>query len=148
MRPMDRCKWDVSRAVVVVAGILWLSISSATAATYTFTGELYSYGEAIFPDGHTEVLTKYSWLHSWSLTYIYDDHVQPLLPKGTVLVLTSYYDNTANHPYNPDPDQWVVHGRRTGDEMAHIHLQIVSLDQEDFDRRIAERENLVLEDGG
>jgi hypothetical protein len=51
MRPMDRCKWDVSRSLVVAAGILWLSASSATAATYTFTGELYSYGEAIFPDG-------------------------------------------------------------------------------------------------
>ena len=104
--------------------------------------------EAIFPDGRKEILTKYNWLHSWSLTYIYDDHVQPLLPKGTVLVLTSYYDNTANHPYNPDPDQWVVHGRRTGDEMAHIHLQIVALDQEDFDERVAERANLVMEDGG
>ena len=104
--------------------------------------------EAIYPDGRKEVLTKYSWLHSWSLTYIYADRVQPLLPKGTVLVLTSYYDNTADNPYNPDPDQWVVHGRRTGDEMSHIHLQIVSLEQEDFERRVAERENLVLEDGG
>ena len=104
--------------------------------------------EAIYPDGRKEVLTKYSWLHSWSLTYIYDDHVQPLLPKGTVLVLTSYYDNTADNPYNPDPDQWVVHGRRTGDEMSHIHLQIVSLEQEDFDRRVAERGNLILEEDG
>ena len=104
--------------------------------------------EAIYPDGRKEMLTKYSWLHSWSLTYIYDDHVQPLLPKGTVLVLTSYYDNTADNPYNPDPDQWVVHGRRTGDEMSHIHLQIVSLEQEDFDRRVAERGNLILEEDG
>jgi len=102
--------------------------------------------EAIYPDGRKEILTKYSWLHSWSLTYIYDEHVQPLLPKGTVLVLTSYYDNTASNPANPDPDQWVVHGRRTGDEMAHIHLQIVSLDQEDFDQRVSERENLLMQE--
>ncbi|MDE0394885.1 MAG: cytochrome c [Gammaproteobacteria bacterium] len=95
--------------------------------------------EAIYPDGRKEVLTKFNWLHAWSLTYIYDDHAQPLLPKGTVLVLTSYYDNTADNPSNPDPDQWVVHGRRTGDEMSHIHLQIVSLDQEDYDQRVAER---------
>ncbi len=95
--------------------------------------------EAIYPDGRKEVLTKYNWLHAWSLTYIYDDQVQPLLPKGTVLVLTSYYDNTAANPANPDPDQWVVHGRRTGDEMSHMHLQIISLDQEDFDARVAER---------
>jgi hypothetical protein len=51
MQPMDRWKRDASRALVVVASVLWLSVSSATAATYTFTGELYSYGEAIFPDG-------------------------------------------------------------------------------------------------
>lgn len=103
--------------------------------------------EAIYPDGSREVLTKYNWLHAWSLTYIYDEPVQPLLPKGTVLVLTSYYDNTAGNPSNPDPDQWVVHGRRTGSEMSHIHLQIVPLDQDDFDERVAARKQNDLAGG-
>ncbi len=102
--------------------------------------------EAVYPDGRKEVLTKYNWLHAWSLTYIYDDEVQPLLPEGTVLVLTSYYDNTAENPANPDPDQWVVHGRRTGSEMSHIHLQIVPLDQEDFDQRVTERERRLRQE--
>jgi hypothetical protein len=69
-----------------------------------------------------------------------------LLPEGTVLVLTSYYDNTAENPANPDPDQWVVHGRRTGSEMSHIHLQIVPLDQEDFDQRVTERERRLRQE--
>ena len=29
----------------------------------------------------------------------------PLLPKGTVLILTSWFDNTTENPFNPDPDQ-------------------------------------------
>jgi hypothetical protein len=48
---MDRWKRGTTRALAIVAGLLWFSASAATAATYTFTGELYSYGEAIYPDG-------------------------------------------------------------------------------------------------
>jgi hypothetical protein len=57
----------------------------------------------------------------------------PLLPKGTVLLITAWYDNTANNPVNPDPDQWVIFGRRTGDEMSHMWIGATYLSDEDFE---------------
>lgn len=98
--------------------------------------------EAIYPDGRVEVLTKYQFDHNWHISYIYEDDVAPLLPAGTVLVVTSFLDNTSANPKNPDPEQWVVHGRRTGDEMSHMHLQILSLSEEEFQQKLAEREKI------
>jgi glutamate/tyrosine decarboxylase-like PLP-dependent enzyme len=56
-----------------------------------------------------------------------------------VLVIKQWYDNTANNPNNPDPDQWVVGGSRTADEMSHAWIAITHLDQEGYDQMVAER---------
>ena len=40
-------------------------------------------------------------------------------PRGPVLLFHSQFDNTANNPINPDPDQWVLFGARGVDEMSH-----------------------------
>jgi hypothetical protein len=100
--------------------------------------------EAIYPDGHQEILSRMGWNHRWQITYQYEDHVQPLLPKGTVLVVTSWYDNTSANRNNPDPDQWVVHGRRTGDDMSHAAVGITYYDrEEDFRAAVNERNELL-----
>jgi len=100
--------------------------------------------EAIYPDGHQEILSKMNWNHRWQITYLYADHEQPLLPKGTVLVVTSWYDNTSANRNNPDPDQWVVHGRRTGDDMSHMAVGITYYDHdEDFQAALNERKALL-----
>ena len=100
--------------------------------------------EAIYPDGHQEILSRMNWNHRWQITYLYADHVQPLLPKGTVLVVTSWYDNTSANRNNPDPDQWVVHGRRTGDDMSHMAVGITYYDhEEDFQAALNERKALL-----
>ena len=96
--------------------------------------------EAIYPDGRREVINKIDWNHLWHTTHIYEDDVQPLLPKGTVIIATSLLDNTADNPSNPDPDQWVVYGRRSVSEMAHIRFGITWIPDEDFERMVAERE--------
>jgi hypothetical protein len=96
--------------------------------------------EAIYPDGRRELLSmvnNFQW--NWHVNYIYADSVAPLLPKGTVLVFTAYHDNTAANPNNPDPAQWVGYGDRTVDEMAHVWVDVTYLEQEDFDRLVAER---------
>ena len=103
--------------------------------------------EAVYPDGRTEVLGKAGWHPSWHITYIYEDHVAPLLPKGTVLIITAWYDNTENNPWNPDPDTWVVHGRRTGDEMSHMWIGISYYDEDEFEYLVAERERVLQEMG-
>jgi hypothetical protein len=96
--------------------------------------------EAVYPDGRKEVLSavnNFQW--NWHVNYIYADHVAPLLPKGTVLVFTAWHDNTAANPNNPDPKQWVGWGDRTVDEMAHAWVDVTYLEQEEFERLVAER---------
>ena len=111
----------------------------------------YQMMEAIYPDGRREVINKIDWNHLWHTTHIYEDDAQPLLPKGTVIISSSLLDNTADNPSNPDPDQWVVYGRRSVSEMAHIRFGITWIPDEDFEQMVAERERLKarpVSDGG
>jgi len=102
----------------------------------------YQIVEAIYPDGRREVINKLNWDHGWHTTFVYEPNVRPLLPKGTVLITTSMFDNTP-HKGNPDPDQWVVAGSRTVDEMSHIWIGMTFFEkEEDFKKLVAEREQL------
>jgi hypothetical protein len=71
---------------------------------------------AIYPTGESQVLRsvpRYDF--NWQLTY---DLADPLvLPKGTELEVTAWYDNSANNPFNPDPKADVWWGPQTWDEM-------------------------------
>ena len=97
--------------------------------------------EIFYPEtGRTEAISQISkWSATWHHSHIYDPDVAPLLPAGAVLVLKQWYDNTADNPNNPDPDQWVVGGSRTGDEMTHAWLAITHLDDEGYEKLVAER---------
>lgn len=96
--------------------------------------------EAIYPDGTRELLNQVNnYDHNWQTTYTYADHARPLLPAGTILALTSVYDNTANNRINPDPDQWVVFGRRGPDEMGHLWTGLTYLTDEEYHRLKEER---------
>jgi hypothetical protein len=98
--------------------------------------------EIFYPDtGKLEMISSVSnWTNSWHTSHIYDDDVAPLVPKGAVLVITGYYDNTAANKQNPDPDQWVGLGSRTADEMSHAWIAVTHLDDETYERLVAERE--------
>ncbi|HEV8600198.1 MAG TPA: hypothetical protein VGQ69_12610 [Gemmatimonadales bacterium] len=96
--------------------------------------------EAIYPDGRRELLSmvsNFQW--RWHVNYIYADDVAPVLPKGTVLVLTAWHDNTPGNPNNPDPEQWVGWGDRTVDEMAHAWVDVTFLEQAEYERLATER---------
>jgi hypothetical protein len=100
----------------------------------------YQVVEVVYPDGQREIINKLNWDHGWHTTFVYEPAVRPLLPKGTVLITTSIFDNTP-HKGNPDPDQWVVAGSRTVDEMSHIWIGMTFFDkEEDFQKLVAERE--------
>ena len=71
--------------------------------------------------------------------YIYDDDAAPLLPKGTVIHVTAWYDNTKANKNNPDPDQWVGYGDRTVDEMAHAWMNVVYFNDDEYKALQAER---------
>jgi hypothetical protein len=105
----------------------------------------YQMMEAIYPDGRREIINKINWNHLWHTTHVYEDWAQPLLPKGTVIVASSLMDNTRENPSNPDPDQWVVYGRRSVSEMAHIRFGMTYIPDEDFAEMQAERERILAE---
>jgi hypothetical protein len=97
--------------------------------------------EIFYPEtGRTEAISQISnWSATWHHSHIYEPDVAPLLPAGAVLVLKQWYDNTAANPNNPDPDQWVYGGSRTGDEMTHAWLAVTHLDEEGYEQLLAER---------
>lgn len=100
--------------------------------------------EAMYPDGRREVVNfadRYT--NTWHINYVYDPDHAPVFPKGTVLQITAWHDNTAANINNPDPRQWVGGGPRTVDEMAHANEQIIYITQEDYERIVAERKERV-----
>jgi hypothetical protein len=96
--------------------------------------------EAILPNGTTQVLSHVNRFEfNWMNNYVFEDDYAPLLPKGTVLRVTSWHDNTAANKNNPDPNQWVGWGDRTVDEMAHAWINITYMSDEDFGKEVAAR---------
>ena len=41
---------------------------------------------------------------NWMTNYIYADDAAPAFPKGTIIHVTAFYDNTTNNKSNPDPE--------------------------------------------
>jgi hypothetical protein len=106
--------------------------------------------ETIYPDGQREVLARVDrYSHFWQVSYEFEDHAAPLLPRGTVLLITTVWDNTSANPLNPDPRQWVVFGQRGVDEMSHVWLGMTYLTDEQYERLSAQRTRLAAAgDGG
>jgi len=91
--------------------------------------------------GRREMLSQASnWNAGWNHSHTYEDGYQPLIPANTTIILTAWYDNSANNPLNPDPDQWVGAGQRTTDEMSHAWIAVTHLDDQGFEKMLAERE--------
>jgi len=72
-------------------------------------------------------------------SYFYADDAAPLLPKGTILKITAWHDNTASNKNNPDPNVWVGPGDRTVDEMGHAWVNVTYLKDEDYKAELAAR---------
>jgi len=89
--------------------------------------------EAILPDGTTQVVSYVgNFNFNWMTNYIYADDAAPVFPKGTIIHVTAWYDNTRANPNNPDPDQWVGYGDRTVDEMGHAWMNVTYLSDEEY----------------
>ncbi len=78
-------------------------------------GKAFEY-VAKYPSGETETLLKVpAYDFNWQLTY---QLAKPLLlPKGTELRATAWYDNSPNNKYNPDPKSQVHWGDQSWEEM-------------------------------
>ena len=96
--------------------------------------------EAIKPDGSREIISYVgNFNFNWMTNYIYTDEASPVFPKGTVIQVSAWYDNTKNNPSNPDPEQWVGYGDRTVDEMAHAWMNVVYLSDDEYNTLVADR---------
>lgn len=72
--------------------------------------------ELVHADGRREILLavpRYSF--DWQLQYRFKTPV--LMEKGSRMVVTFHYDNSANNPANPDPLKAIRWGDRSEDEM-------------------------------
>ena len=74
---------------------------------------------------------------NWMTNYIYADDAAPVFPKGTIIKVSAYYDNTKANKSNPDPDQWVGYGDRTVDEMAHAWMNVYYLTDAEYQDYVA-----------
>jgi hypothetical protein len=95
--------------------------------------------KAILPDGTVKTLSYVNNFNfGWMNSYVYADDAAPVLPKGTIINVIAWLDNTAGNKYNPDPNQWVGWGNRTIDEMAQAWLNVIYISEEDYKRWAAE----------
>ena len=103
--------------------------------------------EAIW-GGRTERLTCAGYDHNWVKVYNYAEDAAPLLPRGTLLHVTAYFDTTPDNKNVVDPRNWGGLGHRSIDNMAIVFTPGLVLDDEQFAEEVAKRrERLGLAKG-
>jgi hypothetical protein len=97
--------------------------------------------EAIYPGGRkVETLSCVSrYQFAWHLVYLYEDDEQPLLPAGTILHMTSWYDNSSANKSNPDASNNITYGHRTIDEMGGAWISYYYLSDEEYKAQVEAR---------
>jgi mono/diheme cytochrome c family protein len=75
---------------------------------------------------------------SWNMAYTYQDNAAPVLPKGTIIHITSWYDNTQSK-FNPDSKNWVGSGPRSVDIMSFQWQSFFYLTDEEYEQKVKER---------
>jgi hypothetical protein len=94
--------------------------------------------EAIW--GYTiQTLNCVGYDHNWVRGYDYTDDSAPLLPKGTILHIVGYMDNSPTNKNVPDPRNWQGSGNRS---VANMFIDLgmrVALTDEQFQAEMAKR---------
>ena len=94
--------------------------------------------EAIW-GGRSETITCAGYDHNWVKVYAYAEDAAPLLPRGTLLHVTAYFDTTENNKNVVDPRNWGGLGHRSIDNMAIVFTPGLVLSDEEFAEAVAER---------
>lgn len=81
---------------------------------------------ATFPDGkQQDMVWIKEWDYRWQDSYRYKEPL--LLPKGTKVAISAYYDNTSANPRNPsNPPKRVRFGEQTTDEMGFAIMEVIT----------------------
>jgi len=111
----------------------------------TFEPHLHAPGERMCLEaiwGYTvETLSCVGYDHNWVRGYPYEDDYAPLLPKGTILHIVGYFNNTESNFNVPDPRNWQGSGNRSVTNMF-IDLGIrVSMTDDQFFEEMEKRRN-------
>ena len=96
-----------------------------------------------------ETLSCVGYDHNWVRGYAFADDYEPLLPKGTILHIIGYMDNTPRNLNIPDTRNWQGAGNRS---VANMFIDLgmhLALTDEQFQEAMAERRknlNLTVND--
>jgi hypothetical protein len=88
---------------------------------------------------YVETINCSGYDHSWVKVYNYTEDSAPLLPKGTILRATGYFDNTPANRNVVDPRNWSGLGHRSIDNMLLMIGQAINLTDEQFAKEVADR---------
>jgi hypothetical protein len=95
--------------------------------------------EALHPSGYQETLNCAGYNHNWVKVYHYEDDAAPLLPKGTVIKVSAWYDNTSSNPRVADPRNWKGWGSRSIDDMLFLLSRVIWLTDQEYEAELAAR---------
>ncbi len=115
----------------------------------TFEPHLHAPGERMCLEaiwGYTvETLSCVGYDHNWVRGYAYEDDTAPILPKGTILHITGYMNNTDTNPNVPDPRNWQGSGNRSVTNMfIDLGMRVKLTDEQFFEEMEKRRTNLNL----
>jgi len=109
----------------------------------TFEPHLHAPGQRMCLEAiwgiNIQTLTCAGYDHNWVRQYEYEDDYAPILPRGTILHIIGYMDNTPNNKNIPDPRNWQGSGNRSIANMFIDLGQSVPLTDDEFQQEMAER---------
>ena len=100
--------------------------------------------EVIYQDSRRQTLSCADWDFGWHITYNYAEAVQPLIPKGSMLHIASWHDNSPNNPWAPDTRNWIGYGQRSTDDMSFSWISYYELTDEEFAAAVQERQSTMV----
>ena len=96
--------------------------------------------EVIYQDNRRQTLSCADWDFGWHIAYNYEEDVQPLIPKGSMLHVSSWYNNSTTNPWAGDSRNWVGFGQRSTDDMSFSWISWYELTDEEYDGAVSERQ--------
>ena len=92
---------------------------------------------------NVETLSCVGYDHNWVRGYAFADNHQPLLPKGTVLHITGFMDNTPENTNLSDTRNWQGSGNRSVSNMFIDLGMRLTLSDEQFQQEMADRRDAL-----
>lgn len=113
----------------------WKSPTDLT--IYSFFPHMHYRGKdmtytATYPDGSSEILLRLP-KYKFNWQYFYYLETPKVIPKGTVIDVVAHFDNSTGNPDNAYPEQEVLYGENSDDEMMFGIFEYTSQTQVDVE---------------